>query len=96
MIPLSETISSDSLTKSLLTCLSSMVSIVFITVNFFTVVGLIVVRGGLGLGMFLFGRKRDAYRTHKRMAKYVLAVFLLQGALGLATLYGILPFVFGP
>lgn len=45
--------------------------------------------------MLLFGRKREAYRTHKRMAKYVLVVFLLQGALGLLTLYGILPFVFG-
>jgi len=65
------------------------------TVSFFAAVGLIVVQGGLGAGMLLFGRKRDVYRTHKRIAKYVLVVFLLQGALGLLTLYGILPFVFG-
>ncbi len=71
-------------------------AIVFHTVNFFAAVGLIVVQGGLGLGMLLFGRKRDAYGTHRRMAKYVLGVFLLQGVLGVVTLYGILPFVFGP
>ena len=65
------------------------------TVSFFAAVSLIFVQGGLGMGMLLFGRKRDVYRTHKRMAKYVLTVFLLQGALGLLTLYGILPFVFG-
>jgi len=70
-------------------------ALVFHTVDFFAAVGLIVVQGGLGMGMLLFGRKREAYRTHKRMAKYVLVVFLLQGALGLLTLYGILPFVFG-
>ncbi len=69
--------------------------ILFHTVNFFAVVGMIVIQGGLGMGMLLFGRRREAYRTHKRLAKYVLAIFLLQGALGLATLYGILPFVFG-
>lgn len=68
--------------------------LVFHTVNFFATVGLIFVQGGLGMGMLLFGRRRDVYRTHKRMAKYVLGVFLLQGALGLLTLYGILPFVF--
>jgi len=65
------------------------------TLSFFAAAGLLVVQGGLGAGMLLFGRKRDVYRTHKRMAKYVLVVFLLQGALGLLTLYGILPFVFG-
>ncbi len=70
--------------------------VVFHTVNFFAAIGLIVVQGGLGMGMLLFGRKRTAYVTHKRTAKYVLAVFLLQGVLGLATLSGILPFVFGP
>jgi hypothetical protein len=71
-------------------------ALVFHTVNFFAAFGLIVVEGALGLGMLLFGRKRDVYRTHKQMAKYVLIVFLLQGALGMLTLYGILPFVFGP
>ena len=71
-------------------------SLVFHTVNFFAAIGLIFVEGALGLGMLLFGRKRDVYRTHKRMAKYALIVFLLQGALGLLTLYGILPFIFGP
>ncbi len=70
-------------------------AIVFHTVNFFAAVGLVFIQGGLGMGMLLFGRRRDVYRTHKRMAKYVLSVFLLQGALGLLTLYGILPFVFG-
>jgi len=65
------------------------------TVSFFGAIGLIVIQGALGMGMLLFGRKRDVYKTHKRMAKYVLAAFLLQGALGLLTLYGILPFVFG-
>jgi hypothetical protein len=70
-------------------------ALVFHTVNFFAAVGLIVVQAGLGMGMLAFGRKREAYRTHKRLAKYVLAIFLLQGALGLLTLYGILPFVFG-
>lgn len=71
-------------------------ALVFHTVNFFAAVGLIVVQGGLGIGMLLLGRKRDVYRTHKKMAKYVLVIFLLQGVLGLLTLYGILPFIFGP
>ena len=70
-------------------------AVVFHTVNFFAAVGLIVTQGGLGIGMLLFGRKREVYRTHKRLAKYVLSVFLLQGALGILTLYGILPLVFG-
>jgi hypothetical protein len=65
------------------------------TLNFFAATGLIVVQGGLGMGMLLFGRKRGAYKTHRRMAKYVLAIFLLQGVLGLLTLYGISSFVFG-
>jgi hypothetical protein len=71
-------------------------ALVFHTVNFFAAVGLIVIQGGLGMGMLLFGRKRNAYATHRRTAKYVLSVFLLQGVLGLFTLYGILPFVFAP
>jgi hypothetical protein len=71
-------------------------ALVFHTVNFFAAVGLVFVQGALGMGMLLFGRKREAFRAHKRMARYVLAVFLLQGALGVVTLYGILPFVFGP
>jgi heme A synthase len=71
-------------------------ALTFHTVSFFAAIGLIVIQGALGMGMLLFGRKRDVYRTHKRMAKYVLVVFLLQGALGLLTLYGVLPFVFGP
>lgn len=70
-------------------------ALAFHTVDFFLALGLIVVQAGLGMGMLLFGRRREAFRTHKRMAKYVLAVFLLQGALGLFTLYGIFPFVFG-
>jgi hypothetical protein len=72
------------------------VALVFHSVNFFAAIGLIVIQGGLGMGMLLFGRKRNAYVTHKRAAKYVLGVFLLQGAFGVLTLYGILPFVFGP
>jgi len=70
--------------------------ILFHTLNVLAVIGLIVVQGGLGMAMLLFGRRRNAYVTHRRTAKYVLSVFLLQGVLGLATLYGILPFVFGP
>ena len=71
-------------------------AILFHTVNFLVVISLIVLQGGLGLGMLLFGRKRDVFKSHKRLGKYVLAVFLLQGALGLIILYGILPFIFGP
>jgi hypothetical protein len=70
-------------------------ALIFHTVNFFAAVGLIVVQGGLGMGMLLFGRRRDVFLTHKRAARYVLVVFLLQGALGLLTLYGVLPIVFG-
>jgi hypothetical protein len=70
-------------------------AIVFHTVNFVVVVGLIVFQGALGMSMLLFGRTRGDFRSHKRVAKYVLIAFLLQGALGLLTLYGILPFVFG-
>lgn len=70
-------------------------SLVFHTANFLVAAGLILVQGGLGAAMLLFGRRRNAYRTHKRMARYVLAIFALQAVLGLATLYGILPFVFG-
>jgi hypothetical protein len=72
------------------------VALVFHSVNFLVAVGLIVIQGGLGMAMLLFGRKRRAYVTHKRAARYVLAVFLLQGAFGFITLYGIAPFVFGP
>lgn len=71
-------------------------AILFHTVNFLVVIALIVLQGALGLGMLLFGRKRDVFKSHKRLGRYVLAVFLLQGALGLITLYGILPFIFGP
>jgi len=70
-------------------------AIIFHTVNFAVAIGLIVFQGALGMGMLLFGRKRGDFRAHKRVAKYVLAVFLLQGALGVLTLYGILPFVLG-
>lgn len=69
--------------------------IIFHTVNFVVAVGLIVFQGAIGMSMLLFGRTRGDFRSHKRAAKYVLAVFLLQGALGLLTLYGILPYVFG-
>jgi len=65
------------------------------TADFFLAMGLISVQGGLGIGMLLLGRRRQVYRTHKRAAKYVLGIFLLQGALGVLTLYGILPVVFG-
>lgn len=70
-------------------------ALIFHTVNFAVAVGLIVVQGALGMRMLLFGRERGDFRLHKRVAKYVVAIFLLQGALGLLTLYGILPFVFG-
>jgi hypothetical protein len=70
-------------------------ALVFHTVNFVVVVGLTVFQGALGMSMLLFGRARDDFRSHKRVAKYVLIVFLLQGALGLLTLYGILPYVLG-
>jgi hypothetical protein len=70
-------------------------AIVFHTVNFVVAIGLIVFQSALGMSMLLFGRARDNFRSHKRVAKYVLIVFLLQGALGLLTLYGILPYVFG-
>jgi hypothetical protein len=70
-------------------------AILFHTANFVVAIGLIVFQGALGMGMLLFGRTRSDFRSHKRAAKYVLFVFLVQGALGLLTLYGILPFVFG-
>jgi hypothetical protein len=70
-------------------------ALIFHTVNFGVAAGLIVFEGALGMSMLLFGRKREDFRSHKRVAKYVVVVFLLQGALGLLTLYGILPFVFG-
>jgi hypothetical protein len=68
-------------------------AIIFHTVNFVVAVGLIVFQGFLGMSMLLFGRKRGDFLTHRRTAKYVLVVFLLQGALGLLTLYGILAFL---
>lgn len=71
------------------------VAILFHTANFAVAIGLIVFQGTLGMGMLLFGRSRGDFRAHKKAAKYVLAVFLLQGLLGLVTLYGILPFIFG-
>jgi hypothetical protein len=70
-------------------------ALIFHTVNFVVAVGLIVFQGALGMSMLLFGRKRGDFRSHKRVAKYVVVVFLLQGVLGLLTLYGILPYVFG-
>jgi hypothetical protein len=66
------------------------------TANFVVAIGVILIQGGLGFGMLLFGRKRGWYKTHRRTAKYAVVVFLVQGTLGLAVLYGIIPFVFGP
>ena len=37
--------------------------LVFHTVSFLAAVALIVVQGGLGMGILLFGRKRNVYRT---------------------------------
>jgi len=65
------------------------------TANFVVALGTIVIQGGLGLGMLLFGRRRGWYGTHRRTAKYALAVFLVQGTLGALVLYGIVPFVLG-
>jgi len=65
------------------------------TANFVLAISAIVVQGGLGMGMLLFGRRRGWYSTHRRIAKYVLAIFIAQGTLGLAVLYGIIPYVFG-
>lgn len=66
------------------------------TANFVVAIGVIAIQGALGFGMLLFGRKRGWYRTHKRTAKYAVVILLVQGTLGLAVLYGIIPFVFGP
>jgi hypothetical protein len=70
-------------------------AIIIHTANFVLAIAAMVVQGGLGLGMLLFGRKRGWYSTHRRIAKYVLAIFIAQGTLGLAVLYGIIPYVFG-
>jgi hypothetical protein len=44
--------------------------------------------------MLIFGRRRGLYAFHRRLSKYVLIVVLIQAALGLVVLIGILPYVF--
>jgi len=51
--------------------------------NFFVAGSLIIVQTALGLGMLVFGRRKELYSIHKRLSKYVLTVILLQAALGL-------------
>lgn len=68
-------------------------TLIFHSADFVLAIGLMLVQGGLGMSMLLFGRKRGIYAIHRRLSKYVVAVFLLQGSLGLLLLYGILPFV---
>jgi hypothetical protein len=40
-------------------------ALIFHTLNFFVAIGLIVIQSGLGMGMLLFGRKRNVYVTHR-------------------------------
>jgi hypothetical protein len=68
--------------------------LIFHFANFFVAASLIITQSALGASMLLFGRKRWLYAFHRRLSKYVLAVVLIQGALGLAVLIGILPYVF--
>lgn len=67
--------------------------LVFHFANFFVAASLIVTQTALGASMLLFGRRRWIYALHRRLSKYVLAIVLIQGALGLAVLIGILPYV---
>jgi hypothetical protein len=68
--------------------------LIFHFANFFIAASLIITQSALGAGMLLFGRRRRLYAFHRRLSKYVLIVVLVQGALGLAVLIGILPYVF--
>jgi hypothetical protein len=61
--------------------------------NFFLAAALLTAQGALGMSMLLTHRHRRLYAMHKRLAKYVLGVFLLQGLLGLSVLVGILPYI---
>jgi hypothetical protein len=67
--------------------------LIFHFANFAIAAILITVQSALGISMLLIGRRRWLYALHRRLSKYVLAIFLLQGALGLALLVGILPYV---
>jgi uncharacterized membrane protein YozB (DUF420 family) len=60
--------------------------------DFFAALSLLIVQGGLGMSMLVFGRRRSAYALHRRLGRYVLYIFILQGALGSILLYGVLPF----
>jgi hypothetical protein len=62
--------------------------------NFFVAATLITTQSALGASMLLFGRRRWIYALHRRLSKYVLAIVLLQGALGIAVFVGILPYIF--
>jgi len=67
--------------------------LVFHFANFFLAASLIFTQCALGMGMLLFGRHRRLYSVHKRLSKYTLIVVLVQGALGLTVLIGILSFL---
>jgi hypothetical protein len=67
--------------------------LMFHLLNFGVAGTLIIVQCGLGAAMLLFGRRRRIYALHRLLSKYVLVVVLLQGALGLAVLAGILPYI---
>jgi len=68
-------------------------ALIFHFANFFIAASLITAQSALGMSMILFGRRRWIYSVHRRLSKYVLLVVLIQGALGLTVLIGILPYL---
>ena len=68
--------------------------LIFHFANFFVAASLIITQSALGASMLIFGRRRGLYAFHRRLSKYVLIVVLIQAALGLVVLIGILPYVF--
>ena len=68
-------------------------ALMFHYANFFLAISLVALQSALGMGMLLFGRQRGLYAIHRRLSKYVVPIVLIQGAIGLAVLIGILQYL---
>jgi hypothetical protein len=65
------------------------------TINFHVIVAflaviMVLVQGYTGLSMVLFGRTKDRIFNHKFLSKWVLIIYLIQGALGLSILISLI------
>jgi hypothetical protein len=56
----------------------------------FVVLGVVLIHGAMRVAMVFFGRKSTRLKIHSRLAKWVLVIYLIQGAFGLTILGALL------